>query len=272
MKQRLWFTACTCIFFLSLSAQLTSVKTNNTEIFYLQKGEGKPAVIFVSGMAHDHNTWQVVQDSVSLMTRTISYDRAGLGQSPVNGARKDLLSMAEELNILISNLKLTSPAILVGHSMGCQIIKMFASRYPQKVGGVVFVDPGYDEDILKERAGDSLWNERQKAIKKYQPNFNEGQKLEDNAHLQVTKDADKVSVFPNVPVVMFTATMITDFPANPIEQQVKKERHELWLKQMPGSKHLFVDNSWHYIHVDAPQEVIREIDGLVNLVRQKSRP
>ncbi len=38
-------------------------------------------VIFVSGFGEDHHTWQSVQDSVSKLTLTISYDRAGSGRS-----------------------------------------------------------------------------------------------------------------------------------------------------------------------------------------------
>jgi alpha-beta hydrolase superfamily lysophospholipase len=268
MNTRLFIAVSACITISTVIAQPHS-ETKKTNIFYVQKGNGTPSVVFVSGMAHDHKTWQIIQDSLSPTTTTISYDRAGLGESPLNGQSKDLASMAQELNMLLQNAHVDEPAILVGHSMGCQIIKMFASRHPEKVAGVVFIDPGYDEDVLRSRISDSLWHERDAAIKKYQPQFNAGQKSEENAHQQIAKDADNITKFPKVPVVMFTATMITQFPGNPIEQQVKKERHELWLKQMPQAKHIFVSKSWHYIHVDAPEEVIREIRAMVTMVRRK---
>jgi pimeloyl-ACP methyl ester carboxylesterase len=72
-----------------------------SEILYHKKGSGKPAIIFVSGLGEDHNTWQNLQDSISQFALTISYDRAGLGGSEYKGEKKDLRSLAIELHQLI---------------------------------------------------------------------------------------------------------------------------------------------------------------------------
>jgi hypothetical protein len=77
------------------------------------------------------------------------------------------------------------------------------------------------------------------------------------------EEADNITQLPVVPVVMPTATMVTGFPASVIEQQLKKERHLSWLKTIPGAKHVLVNTSWHYIHVDAPGEVVKAIETLI---------
>src|SRR5688500_2092004 len=91
-------------------------------IYIHKAGSGKPAVVFVSGMAHDHSTWKFVQDRVAEKTLTVSYDRAGLGKTPYRGEPKDIAALAKELNAVVKQAEILHPFILVGHSMGCQII------------------------------------------------------------------------------------------------------------------------------------------------------
>src|SRR5918993_1185279 len=80
------------------------VEQNRSNIFHYKKGSGNPAVIFVSGLGEDHNTWQIIQNSIARYTLTVSYDRAGLGSSADDGAKKDLGSLAKELHELIKTL------------------------------------------------------------------------------------------------------------------------------------------------------------------------
>jgi hypothetical protein len=44
-------------------------------------GKGKPVVVFESGMGEDISTWKDVQPTIAKLTRTFTYDRAGLGKS-----------------------------------------------------------------------------------------------------------------------------------------------------------------------------------------------
>src|SRR5206468_13028987 len=151
--------------------------------------------------------------------------------------------------------------ILVGHSMGCQVIKKYATMHPEKVKGLIFIDQGYDQRLLKKRVSDSLWNERESALKKYQHEFNAAQEEEHKNGDKICADADKITKLPKVPVIFFTATMVTEFPASAEEQRLKMERHLHWLETMPGAKHITVNTSWHYIQVDEPATVINAIQS-----------
>ncbi|UMY65310.1 alpha/beta fold hydrolase [Flavobacterium sp. HJ-32-4] len=42
---------------------------------------------------------------------------------------------------MLQQLHLKAPYLLVGHSLGGPFIRLFASRYPQEVAGMVFIDP-----------------------------------------------------------------------------------------------------------------------------------
>lgn len=242
----------------------TISKSKTPDIYYHQKGIGKPVVIFVSGLGEDSKTWQTVQDSISNFTLTISYDRAGLGKSEYNGEKKDLGSLVMELQQLINHLSIPGPFILVGHSMGCQIIKKYASIYPANIKSIIFLDPGYDERKLRTTLADSVWQKREKALKMYQPPFNAAQQAELNNLNTNCHQADLITALPEVPIIMFTATRINqDFPGSAMELKVKQETHRLWLQSLPWAKQTEVPGSRHYIHVDQPDLVIDAICGLM---------
>ena len=235
------------------------VTINSSKIYYHHESNGKPAIIFVSGLGEDHNGWKVVQDSISRFTSTLSYDRAGLGKSEYHGEQKDLTSLAKELNGLINAVKLQR-FILVGHSLGCQIVKKYASLYPRKIKGIIFLDPGYDERKLQERIPDSLWQKRAETLKKYLPPFNAAQQAELDQLNTNCALADQITSLPKVPIVLFTATRINpNFPGSAMELQVKQESHRAWLQSSPWANHIEVKESRHYIHADKPQLVIEAV-------------
>src|SRR5260221_10554672 len=120
-----------------------------SKIFYHAYGKTNTPVVFVSGLGEDHNTWQTVQDSISRFAYTISYDRAGLGKSEYHGEKKDVASLALELHQLVNTIKVRKPFILIGHSLGCQIVKEYSFLYPHDIKGIIFLDPGYNEEKLK---------------------------------------------------------------------------------------------------------------------------
>jgi pimeloyl-ACP methyl ester carboxylesterase len=248
----------------------STLKTS--KIFYHKTGTGKPAVVFVSGLGEDHKTWQSIQDSLSSFTLTISYDRAGLGASEYNGEKKDLYSLAMELEQILASASISKPFILVGHSLGCQIIKDYASLFPKNVASLVFLDPGYNEQKLRARLPDSIWQKRAETLQKYLPRFNAAQQAElDNLNSNCEL-ADKIITLPKVPIVLFTATQINpDFPGSITELMVKRETHRLWLQSLPWAKQIEVAHSRHYIQNDVPDIVIEVVHSMLIAVSKKSK-
>lgn len=239
-----------------------------SKIFYHAYGKGNTTVVFVSGLGDDHNTWQTVQDSISGFAYTISYDRAGLGKSEYHGEKKDIASLAHELHLLVNTIKAHKPFILVGHSLGCQIVKEYSFLYPHDIKGIIFVDPGYNEEKLRARVADSVWQQREQALKKYLPEFNAAQKAELKKANESSAISDGIKSLPKVPIVLFTATHINpDFPASAVEFKVKEETHLLWLRSLPGAQHIYVPESRHYIQNDAPQKVVDAVSKMISSER-----
>ncbi|WP_435748687.1 alpha/beta fold hydrolase [Microbacterium sp. PMB16] len=102
-------------------------------------GDG-PLVVFEAGLGAPAAEWIAVQRAVSTHTRTLSYDRAGYGGSDIDTHDRTLERMADDLTGLLDALDERQPIVLVGHSWGGPIVRVFADREPRRVAGIVFVD------------------------------------------------------------------------------------------------------------------------------------
>ena len=241
----------------------------------LEAGNGSPAVVFESGLGEDVSTWADVQPKAASLTRTLSYDRAGIGQSDPTSRPRTLIAMAADLHSLLHTAQIPAPYILVGHSLGGALAQVFAHVYPSEVAGLVLVDPEDRRlpDRLRSRMTTEEWAARQKALDKAMPKLPPAVQAEMNAMMGSNRTADDVFPLPDVPVTLLTGTKKNpEFPGNPLEQDLKLELHEQLLAKIPGSMHILAPNSRHYIQNDSPQLVIDAIHDIVTRWTSKARP
>jgi pimeloyl-ACP methyl ester carboxylesterase len=104
-------------------------------------GEGTPVVLLESGATADSMAWHKVQPSIAKSTKVCAYDRAGFGFSDDGPLPRDLDADAKDLHALIHAAKIATPVVLVGHSLGTNIVRRYADNYPADVGAMVLVDP-----------------------------------------------------------------------------------------------------------------------------------
>ena len=107
---------------------------------YLSAGSGPSTVIFESGLGDGKEVWAPVFSAVSAVTRVLAYDRAGYGQSDYSSWTRDGFQIVQELRALLHTENIAPPYVLVGHSLGGTLVKLFARTYPDEVAGVVLVD------------------------------------------------------------------------------------------------------------------------------------
>jgi pimeloyl-ACP methyl ester carboxylesterase len=103
-------------------------------------GSGSPTIVLESGLGNDSFVWDRVQPALSRTTRVCSYDRAGYGYSDALPAPRDADHIAAELHGLLVRAKVVGPIVLMGHSMGGIYVRYYATRYPEEVRGLIFVD------------------------------------------------------------------------------------------------------------------------------------
>lgn len=103
-------------------------------------GNGSPTIILDAGLGNDGLIWGGVQPALAKTTRVCSYDRAGFGWSDALPPPRDADHIAAELHGLLTAAGIRGPIVLMGHSISGIYIRDYATRYPEQVAGLIFVD------------------------------------------------------------------------------------------------------------------------------------
>ncbi len=117
---------------------LVSVGDHRLHIY--ETGEGSPTVVLDAALGGSCLSWTHVQPTVARFARVCSYDRAGMGWSDGGPEPRTALRTAEELYALLHNAGVPGPYVLVGHSFGGFTARLFATKYPDEVAGLVLID------------------------------------------------------------------------------------------------------------------------------------
>ena len=281
------------------------------------RGKGSPTVVFVSGGADRTETWSTTLDSsgqpvfpseravlpaIAETNRVCTYDRPGTilatgeGIDDFEPSRSTPVPQPTTLQDGVSDLHALlgasgegerGPYVVVGHSLGGAIAKLYASEYPQEVSGLVLIDylPYQARNALTDEQW-SLWKDpllappSEAALALY-PAF------EQNANQQNFHQDRVAAPLKPMPLVVFSA----DEPYNllpyvedgrlPLTAEEAKEFGELLfnavvdarsdlVSQVSGARHITDTNSGHYIHQERPKLVIDSIREVVEAARKKS--
>jgi pimeloyl-ACP methyl ester carboxylesterase len=123
------------------------VQVANTHLHVRTRGQGSPVIVLEAGAGAWSTHWDSLIGPLSELSSVIAYDRAGLGWSDAGEEPRSAECAALELSELLRQVRPeATKIILVAHAEGARIARAFASRYPHKMGGVVFVD-GYHESL-----------------------------------------------------------------------------------------------------------------------------
>ena len=125
-------------------------------------GEGSPTIILDHVGGGSSVDWALIQPKLAEHTRVCAYDRTGYGWSEYNPAPRTLDQQVNELHTLLVNANEKGPYILVGHSYGARVARVYTAKYPQDVVGMALMDPGvlyddprYPQETLSELESES---------------------------------------------------------------------------------------------------------------------
>jgi pimeloyl-ACP methyl ester carboxylesterase len=254
-------------------------------------GTGSPTVVLESGLRDAADVWSMssagegaptVFPEVAKFSRVCAYDRPGTvvgGESP---SRSDPVSQpttaqdaVADLHALLSAAEEPGPYVLVGHSYGGPIIRLYASAHPADVAGLVLVD------ALSEDLPNGLTPTQQALFEAINtpPPDTDAEVLDLQGTFQQLREPPPV---PQVPTIVLTADQpqLTaevlasgELPAG-VDQEFADA---LWAAQLaaqdemakmfPGAEHITNTNSTHYIHNEQPQLVIDAIRQVVDADR-----
>jgi pimeloyl-ACP methyl ester carboxylesterase len=120
-----------------------------------QTGDQGPSVVFEAGLAATSLNWTRVQEALAGDARTWSYDRAGLGWSRHSRGIRSIARMTDDLRALTRQLAVPRPFVLVGHSFGTFVVRVYARRFPEDVAALVLIDP-----VMPDEFADASWTTR----------------------------------------------------------------------------------------------------------------
>jgi pimeloyl-ACP methyl ester carboxylesterase len=112
-----------------------------------QKQSSRPTVILEAGAGDFSVDWSLVQPLVARFARVCSYDRAGAGWSDLGPRPRTLRQQVWELHALLEKSGEKAPFVLVGHSYGGWLVRLFTEAYSADVSGVVLVESGAEDPL-----------------------------------------------------------------------------------------------------------------------------
>jgi pimeloyl-ACP methyl ester carboxylesterase len=246
------------------------------------KGDRSPTVIVERGLAgNDTGTpptgitpsfsgpWGGVQSKIAEFARVCLYSRANVGRSdpdpaPVRTGR----NVVDDLHALLQNAKVLPPYVLVGHSLGGIYVRIYASRFPADVVGMVLVESSHEDQVDRLiAAGSSKEDEALPA-----PTENR-----ERTDLRVTLDELRAmnwrATIPLVVIVRGTTMRqayrrLSDERVRQIDSAWLDLQRDLAGRSMKG-RLVIAPKSGHNIQADQPELVIDAIRAVVEQIRMQ---
>jgi pimeloyl-ACP methyl ester carboxylesterase len=106
-----------------------------------QASRGDPPVVFVHSLAGNARHWTAQLEHLRPARRSVALDFRGHGRSeaPKNGDYS-IAGMVGDIEAVVDTLGLQR-IVLVGHSMGGGVALSYAGAHPERVAGLLLVDP-----------------------------------------------------------------------------------------------------------------------------------
>ncbi|MDP4504049.1 alpha/beta fold hydrolase [Nonomuraea turcica] len=121
------------------------VDVDGRRIHLWTAGDRAPTVVIIPALGESSVDFAILLPALVKETRTVIFDRAGLGWSDPVWNPIAQLNAADDLHTALHRAGIEPPYILAGHSMGGYIVHLFAAEHPEEVAGIVFIDSSHPD-------------------------------------------------------------------------------------------------------------------------------
>ncbi len=290
MKPKVIFLIPIFLFPALVQSQDKTIQIDGIDIKYETVGmesreEGQPVVIFENGLATPKGIWHKILESDSELPPMFAYNRSGVADSELKIEEPTPKIVCNRLVNILEKLNIPPPYILVGHSFGGLYARYFAEYYPEKLAGLILVDPadftetredkreyykvlGWDKERIDQeiRTQDSI-----RANRKVDPNsaaYWEGQVL-DKERMNDFRNI-RNNPLPDIPFHIITGGRFDmpermrskEFDEETVFRNKMKLRTARWMElvqTVDKGKFLYSSNSGHNVMLDDPELIISSI-------------
>lgn len=263
---------------------------------YLEcRGAGSPTVVLEAGTGDRSDVWstapagpgQAVLPAVARFTRVCAYDRPGTYAGPGELSRSDPAAMPRsardivlDLRALLRAARVPRPYVLAGHSFGGMVARLYATTWPRSVAGLVSIDA--QNEHFAAASKELLTPEQYAAavLNPAPPPGLEGYAAIERLNLEVSaaqmRQAQADTPLRRMPLVVLSHSQTLpnpfgfppDWPVEALERAFQDSQDKL-AALMPGARHVIAARSGHYIQLDQPRLVTREIRRVVEAARSR---
>jgi pimeloyl-ACP methyl ester carboxylesterase len=246
----------------------------------MQRVSQTPTVVLESAFRERLESWEPIFERVAALAPVVAYDRAGNGDSVDDGEDPTPRHVAQKLHALLAAVGAKPPYVLVGHSWGGPLVRMYAALYPAEVAGIVYIDPldlrPIEEEVTYYREQGYIGKamvERKASLLRFR-NADRGEaKVLIDAVQGDFKDFRSLPGLPDVPLAVLMSASFgpaswNGSPCAPKECEEVLVRWRIhWLRQMmEGSKNAtltIATSVGHYMQGEDPELVLSAIQRVV---------
>jgi len=126
---------------LEYPGEVEALDVDGVQVAYVDAGpETADAVVLVHGLGENIGFWELNMLPLSRHRRVVAVDLPGYGRSDKPEMAFTMAYYADVVEAVLAHLNIRR-AVLVGHSMGGQVVLTSALRHPERVAGLILAAP-----------------------------------------------------------------------------------------------------------------------------------
>ena len=254
------------------------VRINGRQLAFHRVGSRSPTVILETGLGAESSEWSSIQQRIGSSTLTVRYDRVGRGDSDPAEVPRTAGDMVDDLHSLLSVAGIPAPYILVGHSFGGLLMRLFAHRYLAEVCSLVLVDamnenqfdvigaalpPPTPDDPPALRGFREFWSGG------WRKPASTPERIDFAASFRQVREVRSLGELPVRIISAGTVINSAFMPENarPALQSSWDQLQSHFLRLSPHARQSFAMQSGHFVQRDAPEVLIEAITDLIVIER-----